>query len=512
MVLKTLNFNDVNSKVMVVGRMALHITPGMTDKEFLEKEIKKWFKSQARFDQIKGEAYYDGKHEILHRKRYVLDDNGNKKVEENLPNNKIIDNQFAEAVDKKANYLCGKPFVIDTENKVLGAALNKMCNEKIYALIRIVAEKSLTGGKSWVFPYYNDSGKLCFELFPAHEVLPFWADDLHTELDCAAHIYPVMVYDNQGKETIVFKVEILHGGGIDRFEWDENKEKLKVDDDVPSGAYLKIRDPETGEEIKYNWERIPLICFKYNHREIPLIKRVKCLQDALNLLLSDFVNNMSEDIHSTILVIHNYDGEDLSKFRSNLATYGAIKVKSVDGVKGGVDTLRIDVNSENYKIIVTLLKDAIIENARSYNAKDDRMNGNPNQMNIRSMYSDIDLDANGMETLFKSAMQELLWFIKVDIANKTKNKSILDEDVTIIFDRDIIVNETEVIDNFVNMGGRISNETLIKNHPWISDPEDEIQRLKKEEEAEQAKADPYQNAYVSSAKQRKDDKGGDVDE
>jgi hypothetical protein len=91
-------------------------------------------------------------------------------------------------------------------------------------------------------------------------------------------------------------------------------------------------------------------------------------------------------------------------------------------------------------------------------------------------------------------MQELLWFIKVDIANKTKNKSILDEDVTIIFDRDIIVNETEVIDNFVNMGGRISNETLIKNHPWVSDPEDEIQRLKKEEEAEQAKADPYQNA------------------
>ena len=40
-------------------------------------------------------------------------------------------------------------------------------------------------------------------------------------------------------------------------------------------------------------------------------------------------------------------------------------------------------------ILLSLLKDAIIENARGYDAKDDRMSGNPNQMNIQSMYSDI---------------------------------------------------------------------------------------------------------------------------
>ena len=37
---------------------------------------------------------------------------------------------------------------------------------------------------------------------------------------------------------------------------------------------------------------------------------------------------MEEDIHTTILVIKNYDGEDLGTFRRNLATYGAIKVRS----------------------------------------------------------------------------------------------------------------------------------------------------------------------------------------
>ena len=64
------------------------------------------------------------------------------------------------------------------------------------------------------------------------------------------------------------------------------------------------------------------------------------------------------------------------------------------------------MNSENYKVVLWLLKDAIIENARGYDAKDERMGGNPNQMNIQSMYSDIGLDANGIELEFQASMEE----------------------------------------------------------------------------------------------------------
>ena len=41
-------------------------------------------------------------------------------------------------------------------------------------------------------------------------------------------------------------------------------------------------------------------------------------------------------------------------------------------------------------------------------------------MNIQSMYSDIDLDANGMETEFQAAFEELLWFVNVHLANTGK--------------------------------------------------------------------------------------------
>ena len=56
---------------------------------------------------------------------------------------------------------------------------------------------------------------------------------------------------------------------------------------------------------------------------------------------SDFVNNMEEDVRNTVLVLKNYDGQDLGEFRRNLTTYGAIKVRTVEGTDGGVDSLEI---------------------------------------------------------------------------------------------------------------------------------------------------------------------------
>ncbi len=34
-----------------------------------------------------------------------------------------------------------------------------------------------------------------------------------------------------------------------------------------------------------------------------------------------------------------------------------------------------------------------------------------NELNIQSMYSDIDLDANGTEFQLQAALEEMLWFI-----------------------------------------------------------------------------------------------------
>lgn len=132
-------------------------------------------------------------------------------------------------------------------------------------------------------------------------------------------------------------------------------------------------------------------------------------------------------------------------------------------------------------MIRKLLKRAIIENGRGFDAKDDRfMTGAANQMNIQAAYSDIDLDANQMETQFRSSLQHVLWF--ADAYLKEIKHITPTSDVDFIFNRDMLTNESEAINNCRNSAGIISTETNVANHPWTRDTQEELQRLEKEQQ------------------------------
>ena len=199
------------------------------------------------------------------------------------------------------------------------------------------------------------------------------------------------------------------------------------------------------------------------------------------MLLSDFENNMQEDARNTILVIKNYDGTDLGEFRHNLAAYGAVKVRYDGDTKGGVETLEVKVSAENYKAILEIFKKALIENGMGFDAKDDRLSGNPNQMNIQSMYSDIDLDANDMETELQAAFADILWFVNVYLAN-TGLGDFFNEQVNVIFNRDMLMDESSIIANCRQSVGILSDETIIGQHPWVDDVQQELERLAKQQE------------------------------
>lgn len=310
---------------------------GMTENQFFAAEIKEWKNSQRRKDQVMGDLYYEGQHDILQRQRTIIGENGQLQVVTNLPNNRLIDNQYALMVDQKTNYLVGKPFTLNCQDKGYTDALGKVFNKRFYRLLKYVCEDALNGGLGWLYPYYNEAGELSFKHFPAYDILPFWADDDHTILDCAIRYYTQEVWNGYQKEKVE-KVEIFKADGIYRYIYQNDM----LIADVEAGEhenYFMVE--EEGQEPKgFNWTRIPLVPFKYNKQEIPLIRRVKTLQDGINTMISDFENNMQEDARNTILVLKNYDGENLGEFRHNLSTYGAVKVRE----DGGVETLQVEIN------------------------------------------------------------------------------------------------------------------------------------------------------------------------
>lgn len=439
---------------------------------YLELEIARWKTSPKRMMMLDGERYYNGDQDILNRKRTVIGVGGKLEEVNNIPNNKLVDNQFKKMVDQKANFLLSKPLTFESENEQFTDVLNDVFNRQFLNKLKVTGVDAYLGGISWLYVYYDERGELQFKVFKPFEVLPFWRDSEHTQLDYAVRLYNVEVYKGSRLE-IEERVEVYKDDGVYRYELRNNR--LYEDPDDHYTPYITV------DGASYNWERIPLIAFKSNFKELPLIKSVKSLQDALNLLVSNYLNNLDEDPRNTILVLKNYEGQDLAEFRRNLSQYGAVKVRTVDGADGGVQSLHIDVNANNYELILKTIKKAIIENARGYDAKDDRLGGNANQMNLQCVYNDISLDADNMEAEYQASFEKLLFFVKAYL--KTVGKGdFTSEKVDIVFNRDMLHNATETIDNLVKLGVRLPNNLLVSQVPFVNNPQQVIKDLEEQEQ------------------------------
>ena len=469
-----------------------------SDIKYLEKILKKWLDSKERSEQLLAEKYYDGDHDILRREKKVIGADGQLITINNVANNRLVDNQYRKLVDQKTNYVLGKPMTIATFKGEYLELLNKVFTKNVHRQLRVLAQYAIDGGIAWLYPYYDSNGQFRISIFPSYEICPVWKDKAHTELQCAMRYYPEEIFDKNGGTQTIYNVDLFTTSGIVHF--------------IYQGASLKPKENGHSDymylgEQGFNWKRLPIIPFKYNANEIPLIRSVKSLQDALNQVLSDFQNNMEEDPRTSILVLKNYDGTNIPEFRQNLSTYGVIKVTTVDGVQGGVETLKVEVNAQNYQAILMQLKRAIVENGRGFDAKEERMDGDPNQMNIESMYTDIDLDVNAMESEFQAGFEQLKWFID-QYLKTTGNADYEDEEVTFVFNRDIFINEDAKIDNCVKSVGIVSNKTILSRHPWVTNVEHELSELEQDKQAEleemdatlkvQAKNTPKQPVKQSS--------------
>lgn len=452
------------------------------EREYIEFELNKWLRSTKRLQQIAGVEYYNGKQDILKKTRSMKDPDGKMMDMSNLPNNKIVTNLVCLAVDQKSNYLFAKPLSITTEQEAYRKRLNAIFNPKFMRNFKSLGKGSISSGIGWLYPFVED-GELKFKRLPATEVLPFWKDADHTELNYAVRFYSV---EEPMSVTTTDKVEIFTEEGIEYYIWNGHL----IPDTKPPESYNTIVYTDQLQrrvELKASWGRVPLIPFKANCDETPLLNRVKSLQDAINSIMSAHQDNLMEDMRSTILVIQNYDGTDLAEFRHNLAAAGAIKVSTVDGVKGGVDPLRIEVDSNNYEVVLRELKRAFFNNARCFDPTDELMNSRPNEMNLKSLYMIIDLDSNEMEAEFRASFEDLMWFVNKYI-NITFGEDYSEESVDIRFNRDKVIDEASHIEQFVMSKGLIPDRIAFANHPWIHDVEEALELQKEQEKETQADA------------------------
>lgn len=491
------------------------------DPNFIKYAVENWIGSNEYKEMKTGDEYYKGKQDILTRQQVgfdrgagsptVLDvertvgeytsscgDVGCAAGPDNLPDNRIVNNRYATLVDQKVNYLLGNPVDFSSENPDYAKTIKETLGPHFNRTLRNIGTDSLNCHIGWMFLWIDEHKKLRFRKLNPIECIPFWTDDEKTELECFIRVYEVeivtpSVASSAPNKKTERRVEVYLPDEVDYYVFDGTSLKPAKG----GGAYIERIGADGKPVLELNWGRIPIIGFRYNPSEIPLIRRVKVLQDALNEIMSFFMNNMQEDARSTIFILKNYGGQDGAEFKRQLMRIGVLNIATGDGADGGVETLQVEVNAENYDLLISTLQRAITENGRGYDAKDANSGGDPNEMNLKSMYIDIDLDANMMETEYQASFEDLFYFVNMylEFSNKGKFK---EQSIEVIFNRDTIVDESSMVEMISKLTGLVSNQTLREQVPFIRDAEKEEARVQAEKEAQRQEDEMFAAAMSLS--------------
>lgn len=477
---------QTNAMTNLKSRISKLTNSGKPQEDFLHSNLTDWQASDLRKFMLTAQNYYGNDNDIKERKRYYIDRKGIKQEVTNLANSKLSHPSLRKLTNQKVNYLLSKEFSIQSDDDNFNDVIALYINKKFYKMIKNVGRDAIINGISWVQVYYDNSGNLSFKRIPSEEVIPFWADADHTILEAILRTYVITKYLPDGVKQEVVKVEYHTTEGVWYYEQTDKGLKPDPDKGEPVSGHFMVAQESTDESgnpsinmVQAIWDKVPFIGFKYNADEISLLKLTKSLIDDYDLNTSDTSNNL-QDIPNSIKVVKNYDGTDKGEFIQNLTTFRTAFV-SGDGDMSAVET-KLDIAAIDSHL--NRLRRDIYEAGSGVDTQEVSL-GNASGVALKFRYADLDADTDDMANEFAASLEELIWFIKVDIMNKGLG-DFMQTQFDILFNTDGIANENEIIEDAKNSVGIISDETIIANHPWVTNAQDELDRVKKEREEKMA--------------------------
>lgn len=449
----------------------------LTIPELIKIYINEFNSSKERQLMLKGEKYYKVENDVLNRKMYRYE-NEQPVEDETKTNNKLAHGFMHTLVDDKVNYLLVKPYTLKCSDKNYLKSVTDILGKRFQKKLSQLGTETSNKGIAWLHPYINQDGQFKMMKISSEQCIPIWTDNDHEELLAFIRFYDVEVYEGREKK-IITKAEYHTVEGVAYYEQSSSGEII-----LDAEMYL---DTE-GENITLphfevngvpgTWGRVPFIPFKNNDFELPDLQFVKTLVDDYDKTRSD-VSNDIEDIKNFIMALRGYGGENLSEFMRDLSYYRAVKLDADDNA--GLDKIETTINIDAAEKHYQQLKKDIFDFGRGVDKNSDKLGNSPSGIALKFIYSGLDLNCNALEDSFKWAFEQLLYFVNKYM--ELTKQLVSDKEITIVFNRDIAINESQAITDCQNSKGVISDKTIITNHPWVDNVEEEIKQIEEESQS-----------------------------
>lgn len=440
--------------------------------EVIKKLIKKYSSVHSTFvmKAQEGRRYYRGDTDILYK---------NAKEDEvdnplRTADNRIPTNWQSLLVDQKAAYLLTYPPLFDVGNDKANELIRLTLGDEFPKTCKDLCIEAANTSVGWLHVWKDENNKFQYAVVPSEQIIPIFSSDLKKRLIAVLRVYN-LIDEKDGETYTVYEY------------WNDNEclayrknEYTTVDYGLEEYPMFTSYIVDEGVDVssnsyKHSFNEVPFIPFFNNSINTNDLKRVKKFIDVYDNVFSGFVNDL-DDIQEVIFVLTNYGGENLKDFLKQLKLHKVVDMQS-DGVdeKTGLETIKIDIPVQAREKVLEICEKQIYKQGQGVDPNPESF-GNSSGVALEYLYSLLELKAGLTETEFRLGFARLIRMLCKAIGVNAGN-------ITQTWTRNKIRNDTELVENCQKSKGIISDETIIKNHPFVDNPEDEIKKMKEQTEA-----------------------------
>lgn len=418
--------------------------------------------------------YYLGDNDIMYRKP-------KDKCEEPLRNadNRIAFNFHSLLVDQKASYMFTAPPLFDTKDDTLNEIIAATLGDGYAKKCKDLCVDASNAGVGWLHYWIDEKKGFCYGVIPSMQVRPVYSLRLEKELEAVLRTYRMV--DDNGDEWQIYEI------------WNDKecqayRKRAEMFQPFDMFSYVNLDGmAEPTNTFRHEFGAVPFIPFPNNNVCTGDLDKIKNLIDSYDKTYSGFVDDL-EDIQQVVFVLTNYGGADLKQFLSDLKYYKTIQVESAGSDdKSGVSTLTIDIPVEARDKLLDITRKAIFDMGQGIDPQQQGFDNTSGEA-MKFLYSLLELKAGLMETEFRAGFGELVRAIGRYYGKEP-------EQIVQTWTRTSIRNDAELVDMCQKSVGVISTKTILKNHPFVENAEDEEKELAAEKEQTAKETDIYRKAF-----------------
>lgn len=437
-------------------------------KQFIDEDATSEKKRFAR----KGQAYYDGEHDIKDYRLYYYNASKELIEDKTRSNIKISHPFFTELTDQAVQLiLSGEGGIIKSDipelQTELDASFNE--NENFMAELSEVLTDCQTKGHAYMFKYKDENDRTAYQCADSIGVIEVEARFASDKL---AHIlyWYVDRIDKDGKKVVKIldytEEQVATYTQIEAGEIKLDAPEDNVPNPRPHALYSK-KDKLYTKNTDHKY--LPFYRLDNNKKKVSNLKTIKALIDDYDLMACGLSNNI-QDASEYLVVVAGYQGDDLEELIQNTKTKKHIGVDE----GGSVDYKTVDIPYEARKVKLELDEKNIYRFGFGLNLSSLKDTSATTNIAIKAAYSLLELRCSKLELRLKQFLRKIVKdeLKEINTVNKTNYQM---KDVYFVFEHEIMSNAEEnarielteaqrkqaEINTLLGLAAHLDNETLM---------------------------------------------------